>query len=102
MKRVLFQQLTNLKNASIKGKKIADCYHLLYRENIWMEAFNNLSLKNDNDISKDPISQDWASELIEKIKGGSIRFKKTNHLLGISEGTLLKEVVRIILRSIYD
>ncbi|GAE30214.1 group II intron reverse transcriptase/maturase [Halalkalibacter hemicellulosilyticus] len=84
------QQLDVIYNASRKGRKIVDCYRLLYKRSLWEEV---LTQKRYNHH----ISTHMLDELINTLKQGKWTHSKYIH----STYPLLVDVLKVILVHIY-
>ncbi|CDQ18178.1 Retron-type reverse transcriptase [Halobacillus karajensis] len=113
-----FQQLDVIRNASQNGKTITDCYRLMYKKELWMEAHaqlypNGRNPTNKNEKIKNNFRLQKMNEWIEQLKGGVFRFdpirrvSKANGKANLLENTdfkdkIVQEVMRMVLESIYE
>ncbi|MFA9458279.1 group II intron reverse transcriptase/maturase [Halalkalibacter sp. AB-rgal2] len=84
------QQLDVIHNASRKGRKIVDCYRLLYKRSLWEEVLSQKRYKHH-------ISTHMLDELINTLKQGKLTNSKYIHTIY----PLLADVLKLILVHIY-
>lgn len=98
-----FQQLDVIRNASRKGKRITDCYRLMYKKDLWMKAYNSLY----------PAiafhEKELVSQIIDQLKKGSFRFTFLNRDSSLPsygnfhlQDHLTLEVITMILKNVYE
>lgn len=109
-----FLQLNAIKNVSQANKRVKDCYRLFYHKEIWMHALRNVK----PDFSHHPHQKQYLpiiDLLIEQMKQGSFRFsqpasmslfnepwkERTFHIKRFQD-LLVQEVMRMILKSVYE
>ncbi|WP_102026880.1 hypothetical protein [Salirhabdus sp. Marseille-P4669] len=86
-----FQQLNVIRNASKKGKRIVDCYRLLYKSQLW------LSLNKKEELNVLGHHTDY---VIEQLKQGTFRFQ--DNAISIEMKRKLLELLYTILLHIYE
>lgn len=100
-----FQQLDVIRNASRKGKRITDCYRLMYKKDLWVKAYNSLY------PTADFHEQELVSQIIDQLKKGSFRFTLLNKNSSLSsdrngnfhfQDRLTLEVITMILENVYE
>lgn len=97
-----FQQLSVIRNASQKGKRITDCYRLMYKKKLWEFAYDHLCIRGG--ISHQSLPIEAIDEIINELQMGNYRFLsyKGNLFPCISSRDLLVlEGISTILDSVY-
>lgn len=116
-----FHQLDVIRKSSQHGKKITDCYRLMYKKELWFKAYTKL-YPNAGNLTKrtpeetiDRFSLQRMVEIIEQLKNGTFRFtsvkrvytskikgnKNLSEILDLKE-KLVQEVMRMILENVYE
>lgn len=93
-----FQQLDVLRNVSLNGGKVTDCYRLMYKKELWIKAYQKLYFNKENHLhneSCEPIIDD----IIKSLQLGSFRFSPTQKSL--QKDKLMQEGISMILKAIY-
>lgn len=113
-----FRQLQVYKDVSQSGRKIKDCYRLMYKKELWIKAYAKLSAKQIKRADSSIISGyklQLIDDIIDQLKKGKFRFssadrmndskiqrksskQKDSDLINM----LVYEVIAIILNSIYE
>ncbi len=116
-----FRQLDVIRNASAIGKRVTDCYRLMFKRSLWIKAYAKLAPNSGNltrgtdDQTIDGFSFKIIEELISKLRNGTFRFSPVRRVyipkknrkrrpLGVPnfKDKLVQEVMRMILESIYE
>jgi group II intron reverse transcriptase/maturase len=115
-----FYQLDVIRNASQEGKKITDCYRLMYKKELWIKAYAKLYpnagnlTKGTSEETIDGFSLTKIDEIIELLKAEDFRFSPVRRVyipkvngkkrpLGVPnfKDKLVQEVMRMILENVY-
>lgn len=105
-----FRQLNVIRNVSKDGRQVEDCYRLMYKKELWIKAYRNLT-RHTKELPIDEATLQKVDKLITKLKASTFRFvsvkkiipSKTNHKQSIHfDEKLVQEVMRLILTSIYE
>lgn len=92
-----FRQLQVIRQASSNGKQIYDCYRLMYKNELWMNAF--YELHHTQSIAS--AQQIIINEAIAELKSNTFRFKgKTNQ--SDTKDELALQVMTTILQSVFE
>ncbi|MBP2256645.1 group II intron reverse transcriptase/maturase [Virgibacillus campisalis] len=116
-----FHQLDVIRKASHNGKFITDCYRLMYKKELWMNAYAKLYpnpgklTQGISDDTIDGFSLQKIEGIIEQLKAGTFRFAPVRRVyipksngkkrpLGIPsfKDKLVQEVMRMILENVYE
>ncbi|GGE75698.1 group II intron reverse transcriptase/maturase [Priestia taiwanensis] len=89
-----FHQLDAIRKASQRGKRITDCYRLMYKKELWIQAQETVC----GSTGEAPISVVEIENIIEQLRMGTFRF---GHGKKRWEAYVL-EVMRIIIECIYE
>jgi hypothetical protein len=85
-----FHQLDVIRNASRKQFIITDCYRLMYKEELWLHAYQTLYPYRKGESSE-------VRSIIEQLRAGTFRLERGRDL----QIQLVQEVIRMILESIF-
>lgn len=116
-----FRQLDVIRNVSKNGRKVTDCYRLMYNKELWIKAYAKL-YPNAKNLTKGTIEETIGGfslqkidEIIEQLKAGTFRFSPVRRVyvpnangkkrsLGVSnfKDKLVQEVMRMIVDNIYE
>lgn len=116
-----FRQLDVIRDVSLHGRKVADCYRLMYNKELWIKAYAKL-YPNAGNLTKgtteetiDGFSLQKIDEIIEQLKAGTFRFSPVRRVdipksngkkrpLGVPNfrDKLVQEVMRKIVDNIYE
>jgi group II intron reverse transcriptase/maturase len=116
-----FKQLDVIRKISIEGKKIKDCYRLMYSKELWIKAYTKLA-PNSGNLTKgttndtiDGFNTGIIDDLIDQLKQEKFRFSPVRRVyipksngkrrpLGIAnfKEKLVQEVIKMILENIYE
>lgn len=116
-----FRQLDVIRNVSLHGRKVTDCYRLMYNKELWMKAYAKLYpnagnlTKEATEETMDGFSLNKIDEIIEQLKAGTFRFSPVRRVytptsngkrrpLGVPNGQdqLVQEVMRMIVDNLYE
>ncbi len=116
-----FRQLDVIRNISHNGRKVTDCYRLMYNKELWIKAYAKLYPKAGNltkgtsEETIDGFSLQKVDGIIEQLKAGTFRFSPVrrvyipksngkNRPLGVPnfKDKLVQEVMRMIVDNIYE
>lgn len=102
-----FQQLIVLRNVSLKGHKVTDCYRLMYKKELWVKVYKKLYSSKENLASSPPNknSIQIINEVIEQLKAGTFRFSSTptnSKQKWNKKDKLMQEGISMILKAIYQ
>lgn len=116
-----FHQLDVIRNASHKGKRITDCYRLMYKKELWIKAYNKLYpfggslVKGSAEEITDRFPLQKMNEIIDQLKAGTFRFapvrrgnisaangKKRSQNVPRLTDRLVQEVIRMILENVFE
>ncbi|WP_020059968.1 reverse transcriptase/maturase family protein [Bacillus sp. 123MFChir2] len=116
-----FHQLDVIRKASQNGKPITDCYRLMYKKELWIEAYAKLYpnagnlTKGTSEETIDGFSLQKIDEIIDQLKNGAFRFAPVRRVyipkangkkrpLGVPnfKDKLVQEVMRMILENVYE
>lgn len=95
-----FRQLAVIRNASRKGKRIHDCYRLMYKEALWIQAFLNITGTVPDDEDRKQITR-----LITRLRDESFRFgnmHENEQSPFFPQEHLVGEVIRMILVAVFE
>lgn len=95
-----FRQLNVIKRASRNGKKIYDCYPLMYQKKLWIYVYHHLYGK-EKLMENDPQVMQSIDTIIEQLKSGTFRFSNQPENLVNIAANLIPEMIKIILQQIY-
>ena len=116
-----FRQLDVIRNVSLHGLKVTDCYRLMYNKELWIKAYAKL-YPNAGNLTKgtteetiDGFSLQKIDKIIEQLKAGTFCFSPVKRVyipksndkkrpLGVPNfrDKLVQEVMRMIVDNIYE
>lgn len=116
-----FRQLDVIRDVSQNGRKVTDCYRLMYNKELWIKAYAKL-YPNAGNLTKgtteetiDGFSLQKIDEIIEQLKASTFRFSPVRRVyipksngkkrpLGVPNfrDKLVQEVMRMIVNNIYE
>lgn len=116
-----FRQLDVIRDVSQNGRKVTDCYRLMYNKELWIKAYAKL-YPNAGNLTKgtteetiDGFSLQKINEIIEQLKTETFRFSPVRRVyipkfngkkrpLGVPNfrDKLVQEVMRMIVDNIYE
>lgn len=109
MAKNAFQQLEVIKIAAKKGRRITDCFRLLYKEELWLKAFVNLGLPVSGTFRKDAVYLEEIRPTIENLRNGSFcrsfftfPYKKNGVEKPFLKELLLLESMKFILEAVFE
>lgn len=117
----LVRRLEGIEDASKKGRRVRDLYRMMYEEELWLTAYNNIRAnagaltKGVNSDTLDGASVERFRAIIAQLRDGSYNPKSVRRVmipkangkmrpLGIPTGTdkLVQEVARLLLERAYE
>lgn len=87
-----FRQLQVLRNASLQGKKVYDCYRLMYKKELWLYAYKRVCQRKETAASDLKL----IDEAIAKLRNETFRFPQGNFL-----DDVCLEVMALILKNVF-
>ncbi|SIS50563.1 reverse transcriptase/maturase family protein [Salimicrobium flavidum] len=115
-----FRQLDVIRDVSFHGRKVTDCYRLMYNKELWIKAYAKLYpnagnlMKGTTEETIDGFTLQKIDEIIEHLKAGTFRFSPVRRVyipksngkkrpLGVPnfQDKLVQEVMRMIIDNIY-
>jgi group II intron reverse transcriptase/maturase len=116
-----FKQMDVIRKVSSEGKRVTDCYRLMYKRELWLKAYAKLYpnpgnlTKGTTDETIDGMSLQKIDEIIQDLEKGKFSFSPVRRVyipkangkqrpLGVPNfrDKMVQEVMRIILENIYE
>ncbi len=103
-----FKQLETIKIAAQKGRRITDCFRLLYKEELWLKALERLQLPKSGSYRTEAACLEEIRRSIENLRNGAYRrtffaspMKGNEDVKPFLKEFLLLEAMRFILEAVF-